>query len=54
MVDDPRRYLLDDGWIDLDLVTLDLRDDDPGYLCVPKNIKSGHSGDGVRPGRRVN
>jgi hypothetical protein len=27
----PDRYPLDDGWIDLDLVTLDLRDDDPAY-----------------------
>ncbi|OKO85503.1 hypothetical protein AC629_18880 [Bradyrhizobium sp. NAS80.1] len=27
----PERYPLDDGWIDLDLVTLDLRDDDPSY-----------------------
>lgn len=27
----PERYPLEDGWIDLDLVTLDLRDDDPGY-----------------------
>jgi hypothetical protein len=27
----PHRYPLDDGWIDLDLVTLDLRDDDPDY-----------------------
>lgn len=27
----PERYPLDDGWIDLDLVTLELRDDDPAY-----------------------
>lgn len=27
----PDRYPLDDGWIDLDLVTLELRDDDPAY-----------------------
>ena len=27
----PQRYPIDDGWIDLDLVTLDLRDDDPAY-----------------------
>jgi hypothetical protein len=27
----PERYPVDDGWIDLDLVTLDLRDNDPNY-----------------------
>src|SRR5262249_13849883 len=29
---------LDDGWIDLDLVTLDLRDDDPNYW--PTHVKN--------------
>jgi hypothetical protein len=34
----PERYPLDDGWIDLDLVTLDLRDDDPNYW--PTHVKN--------------
>jgi hypothetical protein len=34
----PQRYPLDDGWIDLDLVTLDLRDDDPNYW--PTHVKN--------------
>lgn len=34
----PDRYPLDDGWIDLDLVTLDLRDDDPQYW--PTHVKN--------------
>jgi hypothetical protein len=34
----PERYPLDDGWIDLDLVTLDLRDDDPQYW--PTHVKN--------------
>lgn len=34
----PDRYPLDDGWIDLDLVTLELRDDDPAYW--PTHIKN--------------
>jgi SMODS-associated and fused to various effectors sensor domain len=34
----PERYPLDDGWIDLDLVTLDLRDDDPSYW--PTHVKN--------------
>jgi hypothetical protein len=34
----PDRYPLDDGWIDLDLVTLDLRDDDPEYW--PTHVKN--------------
>jgi hypothetical protein len=31
-------YPLDDGWIDLDLVTLDLSDDDPDYW--PTHVKN--------------
>jgi hypothetical protein len=34
----PQRYPLDDGWIDLDLATLDLRDDDPNYW--PTHIRN--------------
>src|SRR5205085_714614 len=34
----PDRYPLDDGWIDLDLVTLDLHDDDPDYW--PTHVKN--------------
>jgi hypothetical protein len=34
----PDRYPLDDGWIDLDLVTLELRDDDPAYW--PTHVKN--------------
>jgi hypothetical protein len=34
----PDRYPLDDGWIDLDLITLDLRDDDPDYW--PTHLKN--------------
>lgn len=34
----PERYPLDDGWIDLDLVTLELRDDDPAYW--PTHVKN--------------
>lgn len=34
----PDRYPLDDGWIDLDLVTLDLQDDDPNYW--PTHVKN--------------
>lgn len=34
----PDRYPLDDGWIDLDLVTLDLQDDDPDYW--PTHVKN--------------
>jgi hypothetical protein len=34
----PERYPLDDGWIDLDLVTLELRDDDPAYW--PTHLKN--------------
>ncbi|MHC2280393.1 hypothetical protein ACVME8_007036 [Bradyrhizobium diazoefficiens] len=34
----PGRYPLDGGWIDLDLVTLELRDDDPAYW--PTHIKN--------------
>ena len=37
----PDRYPLDDGWIDLDLVTLDLRDDDPSYWPTHvRNLRS--------------
>ncbi len=34
----PERYPLDNGWIDLDLVTLELRDDDPAYW--PTHVKN--------------
>jgi hypothetical protein len=34
----PDRYPLDDGWIDLDLITLDLRDDNPEYW--PTHVKN--------------
>ncbi len=34
----PERYPLDGGWIDLDLVTLELRDDDPAYW--PTHVKN--------------
>ncbi|EHR03045.1 SAVED domain-containing protein [Bradyrhizobium sp. WSM471] len=34
----PDRYPLDDGWIDLDLVTLELRDEDPAYW--PTHVKN--------------
>src|SRR5262249_19011258 len=34
----PDRYPLDGGWIDLDLVTLELRDDDPAYW--PTHVKN--------------
>jgi hypothetical protein len=34
----PDRYPLDDGWIDLDLITLELRDDDPEYW--PTHVKN--------------
>ncbi|KRR25455.1 hypothetical protein CQ14_09785 [Bradyrhizobium lablabi] len=34
----PERYPLDDGWIDLDLVALELRDDDPAYW--PTHVKN--------------
>ena len=37
----PDRYPLDDGWIDLDLVTLELRDDDPAYWATHvKNLQT--------------
>jgi hypothetical protein len=37
----PDRYPLDDGWIDLDLVTLELRDDDPAYWPThAKNLQT--------------
>jgi hypothetical protein len=37
----PQRYPLDDGWIDLDLVTLDLRDDHPDYWRTHvRNLRS--------------
>lgn len=37
----PERYPLDDGWIDLDLVTLDLRDDDPSFwLTHIRNLRT--------------
>lgn len=34
----PDRYPLDDGWIDLDLVTLNLQDDDPDFW--PTHVKN--------------
>jgi hypothetical protein len=34
----PDRYPLDDGWIDLDLVSLELRDDDPDFW--PTHVKN--------------
>ncbi|MGY4509585.1 SAVED domain-containing protein [Bradyrhizobium sp. USDA 3650] len=34
----PDRYPLDDGWIDLDLVNLELRDDDPDFW--PTHVKN--------------
>lgn len=38
----PDRYPLDDGWIDLDLATLDLPDREPDFWCIHvRNLRTG-------------